>query len=120
MKKIISILILSVFLLAGCEPPVQYPQYRYAVEDQVPDSNKVKMAKWITETVSAASLHMTGGDYEDPEDLVQQCQYTADKIFAVPTEGLERLEGEHTYWFFIPKKDLTESQLEKFERLKKK
>lgn len=55
--------------------------FRY--DDVVPDSQKAAMAQWITNTVAAASLHMTGGDYEDPEDLVEEVVEQAEEIFSI-------------------------------------
>lgn len=52
----------------------------------VPDSMRLIMAKWITETVAAASSRMTGGDYEDPEDLVEEVSDQGKKIFGEKRE----------------------------------
>lgn len=50
---------------------------------EVPDSSRQKMADWITATVAAASSNMSGGDYESPDDLVEEVCDQARSLFAV-------------------------------------
>ena len=59
--------------------------YEYS---HIPDSLRPQMAQFIKETVSAASLHMTGGDYEDPEDVIEQAEETAEHLYARTTIAL--------------------------------
>ncbi len=94
------------------------PEYRYAVGDIIPDSNKVKMAEWITKTVSATNLQMTGGDYEDPEDVIEQAEETAERLFTMRVDGLEVRNSNQEYFRFVPKQNLTPSQLKIYEQLK--
>lgn len=49
----------------------------------VPDSLQAKYAEWIKETVRAASQNMTGGDYEDADDTIDQAQASGLKVFGV-------------------------------------
>ncbi|MFZ3016003.1 MAG: hypothetical protein WA101_03370 [Minisyncoccia bacterium] len=49
--------------------------------DYVSDSLQSERAKWIKESLSAASYNMTGGDYEDPDDLVRQLEETSARLF---------------------------------------
>ena len=79
MKKMI-VFVLGMFLLAGCgdkEYSLGYGEYF------IPDSNKTKYSEFIQKTVSAASLHMTTADYEDPEDLVREAKQVALSLYGV-------------------------------------
>lgn len=87
-----------------------YPKYSYTTKKEIPDSLRDDMAKWITETVSAASLHMSGGDYEDPEDLIEKTTEAAESLFERDVEGLHVLNNKDSYWVFIPYDKLTENQ----------
>lgn len=62
-------------------------------ETSVPDSLRFAMAEWVKETVRAASNQMTGGDYEDPEDVIVQAEKTANRLFSRTT----RAEGMRFY-----------------------
>lgn len=118
MLKILSILIICIIFLYSCnEEP--YPRYRFSTGYYLPDSAKVKLSKWITETTAATNFHMTGGDYEDPEDVIEQLEETGNRIFSVNTTGLERLDCNGCYWEFIPKEYLAGPELVIFENLSK-
>jgi len=54
----------------------------------VADSLKDRQATFVTETVRAASQHMTGGDYEDPEDVIEAANNTFEHIYGVHVECL--------------------------------
>ena len=109
--------------------------YRYGIVHFVPDSLQNKKAERITKTVSAASYHMTGWDYEDPEDLINAVSNQADELFSKPVEGLYfdpkhdwYMDTNNFYWElslwgwdveFIPYEKLTPEQKEIFKQLKK-
>ena len=65
----------------------------------VPDSLRLKQAEWITETMRAASNRLTTSDYEDPEDVLQQAQYTSEEIFGrkVSCLRISHDTGDHEY-----------------------
>ncbi len=73
--------------MVSCYKPSKRPKYPlytgFELRKIVPDSNKAKMAEWITKTVSATNFHMKGGDYEDPEEVIEQAEETAENIFSV-------------------------------------
>ena len=118
MKKII-ISIISLTILNGCISDESKSQpYRYAVGNYIPDSNRAEMAKFIKETVSAASYHMNGGDYEDPEDVILQAEETARRIFSVKTGGLEHSKCDQCYWEFIPESKLDSVQMKIYHDLR--
>ena len=94
--------------------------YVYTYGDVLPDSSRKDMAKWITETVKSASQQMTGGDYEDPEDLIEQCEETGLRLFQVRVEGLNIRKKSNGYFEFVPKYELTQKQLLIFNDLKNK
>lgn len=48
---------------------------------KVPDSVKPQMRAYVKELVSAASFHMTGGDYEEPEDVIDEAWGKAEESF---------------------------------------
>lgn len=78
------ILIICSMAIASChfEQPKQESRYKLISRKIVPDSLKDDMAKWITSTVSASNSHMTGGDYEDPEDVVEEVTDRAETLFS--------------------------------------
>ena len=84
-----AILLLAVVFLSSCNSE-KYPKYSLATIDYVPDSLKAEHRKFITETVRAASQHMTGGDYEDVDETIQQAHTTANNIFSVKVIGLKK------------------------------
>jgi hypothetical protein len=84
----------------------------------VPDSLLSEMAKFIIETVSAASLHMTGGDYENPENVIFQAEKTANKIFSRRATAL-KMWNQEEYAIKITIKDLTPRQTRIYELVSK-
>lgn len=122
MKQLLF-LVLTMLFIWSCEEPkrevVKYPKYRYGTDTYIPDSLKIKYADWVTKTVAAASNHMAGGDYEDPEDVIEQAEVTGERIFEVKTEGLYRVINEGSWEEFIPKERLTQEELKILEKLKR-
>lgn len=111
MKPLILLLISSL-LFMSCED-----DYKYATQDVVPDSNKIKVSEFIIKTVSAASLHMSTADYEDPEDVIEQAERTANRLYSIQVEGLHIYQGNSS-WVFIPYDKLSENQIIIFNRIK--
>ena len=70
-------------VLIACDIDNKQPLYVLVESRVLPDSNKQKYADFIQSTVAAASHHMTGGDYEDPEDLVDEVTRTAYRLYSV-------------------------------------
>jgi len=120
--KIFGILIFTLMIITSCEPRVNdyynFPAYEYTKSAYVPDSNKVKMAVWITETVKASNNHMTGGDYEDPEDVIEQCEETAQRLFSIETEGLTKYTSPQSFGIWYSKEQLTKRELQILDSLK--
>jgi hypothetical protein len=84
----------------------------------VPDSLRDDMLAWITETVKATNFRMTTSDYEDPEDVVVQCERTAKRLFERKTWTLKiYMDG---YWTTVSPDMLNAKQLEILEKLKNK
>ena len=117
MKRLIF---LALIVLTGCG---RYEDV-YGVRQTVPDSLKVKRQEWITKTVSAASLHMTGGDYEDPEDLIEEVTEQSVSLFSVEEEGIRTIEydilGLYAGDDFKPAKYFTKEDSILFIQLKNK
>ena len=64
----------------------------------IPDSLKATAGRWVVDAISAASNHMSGGDYEDPDDLVEEVVKSVDRFFAVERRELVlvyRVRGEY-------------------------
>lgn len=119
--KIILLISISISLFSCLDKKekITYPQYRLSYGNIIPDSNKVKYAEFVTKTVSASNLHMSGGDYEDPEDVVHQIERTGFNIYSRNVEGLEISKCKTCYWVFIEKSALNEKQLIIFDSLNK-
>ena len=116
----LSILILPPMTIVGCRNnPEPFP-YRYAHGDQVPDSLRDDMAKFITETMRACDQHLTTSDYEDVDDVVSEVRETAFKIYTVTVDGLEwnNPNDDHNWYSFIPYNQLTDKQKIIFDSLK--
>ena len=85
-------------VFASCSYPIEnYPKYSLETIEYIPDTLKVKHRTWITETIRAASQHMTGGDYEDVDVTIIQAKWTADDLFQVSVVGL-RKEINYNYY----------------------
>lgn len=76
------------------------------------------MAEWIKETTSSSNYNLTAGDYEEPEDIIEQLEETGTKLFSVRVEGLDILQDG--WYYFAPKDKLSKEQLKIFEELRKK
>lgn len=100
-------------LFQSCSKHNEYPKYSLETISFVPDSLKEQHRKWITETVRAASQHMTGGDYEDVDATIRQAKYTADELYQTKIIGLKKSINEN-YWEDL---HLTPNELTKKEKL---
>lgn len=121
-KKLFLLLISISFLLISCgigenkkstKPEIVY---NYTQITTIPDSNLVKMRDWIIKTVEATNKNMTGGDYEDPEDVIEQVEETANRLFSVKEDALQILSNG--YWSTIPKNRMTKEELHILDSLK--
>lgn len=117
MNNILKLIIAALFII-GCDD-TKYPIYRQGNGRYVPDSSKVKMREWIIKCVSATNYNMTGGDYEDPEDVVSKAHLVAEELFSINVQGLDYRECNGCMWQFIPEYELTQEQLKIFYSLKK-
>lgn len=117
---LISIIILTLLLFMSCDNNNYnpYPHYSYGKQSYLPDSNKQKVADFIIKSTSAASLHMSTADYEDPEDLIEQADRTGTKLYSVLGEGLYKRNCNECSINFLYKNELTEYQLKLFDSLK--
>lgn len=95
--KISFLLILLSIFVAGCSSEPEPFPYRYAHGEQIPDSLRDDMAKFITETVRAADQHLTTSDYEDVDDVVSEVRSTAFKIYSFETQGLQYNDPNDEY-----------------------
>lgn len=96
-------LLLTIYSCKHKEPMVEYS---LGTINSVPDSLKSKQRLWVTETIKAASQNMTGGDYEDVDDTIDQAWVTSERLFQVETLGLIKKvedEGRTSFTEILPK-----------------
>lgn len=118
MKTLFAI---GLILIIGCDRPrskVVYPIYEYSTQMGVPDSLKQQQAEWIKETIRAADQHLGAGDYEDPEDVVEEISETSEILFGRQLEGLKITRRPEEWSVFFPYSQLDEKQKEIFNKLK--
>lgn len=106
MKQIL-ILIFTVVLVSCESNDHQGPTYYYDTEIIVPDSLKEKHAKYVKELISASNFHMTGGDYEDPEDVIEEAERVANNLYGKQVEGLSMVLPSSYTRKFIPEHQLS-------------
>lgn len=112
------LLIIGLLFIIGCVEDKIYPDYKYSTRLGVPDSLKEKQAEWIKETLRAADQHLGAGDYEDPEDVVEEIAKTSEKIFGRQLEGLEITRDPNEFPVFFPYSQLDGKQILIFNKLK--
>ena len=99
LKKKLSyaLYIVLAFVFTSCDENIKYPVYSLEIIKHVPDTLKTQQRIWVIEIIRAASQHMTGGDYEDVDETIEQAKLTSDKLFQVSVIGL-RKEIDDNYW----------------------
>ena len=110
------ILLLSILCLISCKDPdtktdLDYSEYEIGVRDIIPEKNQEKASALIEKLVSSASFHLTAGDYEDPEDVIEQAQSTAEDLYS------ERVVGLWHNLKFIPESEFTPDEKMIFDYL---
>ena len=102
---------------AGLEKAKVYTR----LEMVIPDSVKPAMLTWITQTVAAASSRMTGGDYEDPDELVEEVCEHAEKYYCtkvrIPYLLFTRYGGDSESWEKLRYEELTPRERKVFDYL---
>jgi hypothetical protein len=112
MKKLLLLAALAALALGSCDQHEGQRLYQLVTREEVLSTDtltQAKIARFITETTRAASQQMTGGDYEDPEDVIAQAQATAYKLYARPVVMLQVGEGNF-------QQDLEPAGLNAFDR----
>lgn len=123
MKKLLIVLLAIIASACGDGPPKNYCPvegvcYRIKMVQVIPDSLRDDAIAYEQQIISAASFHMTGGDYEDPEDLVVYTHAKAEELFSTPTLGLAVYGCSNcSFGDFIPYSELTPAQLKIFTLL---
>lgn len=117
MKNLLLISLL-IILVVSCEyTPTKYPIYRLSTVKMVPDSLKDDQAKFIVETMRAASNNLTTSDYEDVDDAIEEAQESSEKIFSIEVRCLERLDNSSEYWQTILPNFMSENEKKIFNEL---
>lgn len=93
--------------------------YRISTITTVPDSLKEKYRSWVIECVRAASQNMTGGDYEDVDETIEQAEATALKLFGVEEPALVINYGEGYSVIYVARSKFTPAQEEIYDILMK-
>lgn len=91
--------------------------YRISTITTVPDSLKAKYRSWVIECVRAASQNMTGGDYEDVDETIEQAEATALKLFGIDEPALVINYGYSV--IYLPRSKFTPEQEEIYDILMK-
>lgn len=120
MKQALLITLFFVTLISCKEEvTIKYPRYSLETVEYIPDSLKTEHRKWITETVRAASEHMTGGDYEDIDQTIRQAKTTADEIYGEKVVGLRKqIDDSYFSDVLITPDKMTPEELKLFNSLK--
>jgi len=82
-------------LLAACN---NTKTYSLAVKDTLPDSNKVRVNELATKIISGTNFHLTAGDYEDPEDVINEAFSEARALYSVKVPCLCVVEGGYYHY----------------------
>lgn len=96
MKEILVALCIGI-TFSSCEKQDKYPKYSLTSINFIPDSLKEKHRTFITETVRAASQHMSAGDYEDIDETIIQAERTADNVFESEVIGLRKQINDNVW-----------------------
>ena len=119
MRLIILSFLLSITFFGCKESQDVYPKYSYSIGKSIPDSSKKSMIIWIQETIRATDQHLSAGDYEDPEDVILQVTWTAEKLFSRRVEGLSIKKYESDYNpEFVPEEKMTKYERDIYQKLK--
>jgi hypothetical protein len=119
--SVIAVSAIMTWALLSCISPEQNRQYvdeniySLSTTTYVPDSLRTIQAKWITETMRAASNRLTTSDYEDPEDVLEQAQSTSDHLFGRSVPCLRISHSDRYEYVLI--KDMTAEQRVIYDRL---
>lgn len=121
-----SVLFIGLIIQAGSDMSrqekymveVEY-SHRIVTEIFVPDSLMDDYRIWITETVRAASQHVTGGDYEDVHETIRQVEITGERIFGKKELCLSISYNSDYNNIVVRQKDMTKEQRQIFQQLLK-
>ncbi len=97
MKKILYFTISSIIMLmmVSCSSP---KEYRLGECAYIPDSLKSIAANFVIDATRAADQHLSGGDIEDQEDVIETAWRTAEKLYQVNCPCLYVREKDGTYF----------------------
>jgi hypothetical protein len=119
---IILLIFALILLFTSCSTPQErklmhyHDNYSYYIKDIVPDSNKEKLKLFILDGIKNTNFHMSGGDYEDPEDVAESLENIGTRLYSVQKEGL--LIKTEIYNDFKEKSSLDSNELLIFNILK--
>lgn len=120
MKKLIIISLLLTIILSSCDEDKFYPIYSLDKIEFIPDSIRQDQRVWVIEMVRAASENMSGGDYEDVDETIEQAEYTSRIMFESSVIGI-RKQIDKNYWndVYIRPDEFNEKEKAIFDKLSK-
>jgi hypothetical protein len=119
MKRVLLVLVLAITLLSCEQRPPMYPMYSLTTVKVIPDSLSTEYREYVIRLVSAASNHMSAGDYEDVDVTIIQAKRTADDLFSRDVIGLtKRINSSHWDNIEILEKDFNDMEIFIFHKLK--
>jgi len=95
--KIVLMLCLCLTLVSCKKDAIEYS---ISTAYYIPDSLQSKSRQFVIDLVSAASFHMTGGDYEDIDDTIDEAKRTANEMFSVRVKVLMRRDDYNSTIIF--------------------
>lgn len=119
----IAILFLvSLLLAASCntgktKDKPEYPMYQIGYTNEVPDSLKDDMARFIVELTRASNQHLAAGDFEEVEDVIEQAEETAENIYERKVPVLHVKNSYADGWNCKREYTLTPQEKEIFKKL---
>ena len=84
MVKTLFITIAALFVIS-CNGE---PSYEIETMEYVPDSLKSQQREFMIKLTESASKNMSGGDYEDVYETLQEAERISEDMFSVKVEGL--------------------------------
>ena len=108
------LIILATLCLISCKKqPQPAISYELTTINYIPDSLKQKQQLWITETVRAASQHLSAGDYEDVHKTIYAAGNESEDLFGIKVIGLRKIYGQDGFYDSV---EIVPDNMTKYEK----
>jgi hypothetical protein len=116
-KNIIIVFTILIMSTSSCTESIQYPNYELKFSSEVPDSLKNQMGKFIIDLVKSSNQHLSAGDFEDVEEVIEQAENTATRLYSrrIPTLHIKQNSSSITNIKY--ENELTSEELQIFNKL---